>query len=187
MLRYKDLKTNEIVNNYVTNSSYKLCASTIIELKDVKCGQVLTLNEKTNWLDSLYLDIKLGDVKFNTKWSGFLTMGKNKLGYFMWTRRWCVLQSSTLKIYNYPSEELYSNPIETINLKKIIPPYVTEASRNVCPHPRTIVLYVGYERKRDQHYISTDTTGELKIFRDILEDVITYLKHWNLQVYANED
>lgn len=186
-MRYKDLKTNTITESYITNSSFQLCANAKIRLNEIKDQQILRLNQKTPWLnDNLFLNVQLKEVDFQVKWSGFLTIGKDRIGYIVWNRRWCVLRGYEMKFYNYPTDEDFSQPIECLNLKNVLYPYLIAANRNTCPRPRTVLLHIGLSRKRFQYYISADTNEELKEFKSITEEVIMYLKNWKLQTYSNE-
>lgn len=185
-MKHKDLKTNTIRDDYVTNTSFKLCANAKINLKDVKHNQIVNLITHCDWLESkIYLDLQLQNVKFYKKWSGFLSIGKERIGKIFWNRRWCTIDGYNIIFYNYPCEVNYNNPIDIINLKNILYPYLIKARKNVCMRSRTVVLHIGKARRRHKVYISADTNEDLDEFKNIVEEIIMYLKYWNLQTYSD--
>lgn len=111
-----------------------------------------------------------------------MTIGKNR----MWNRRWCILNGYNINVYNYPSDEDYNNPIDVINLKNILYPYIVPANRTICSRSRTLLLHVGKERKRFEYYMSADTKEDLNKFKEIVDDVVTLIKNWKLQTYSDE-
>nr|XP_023018130.1 anillin-like protein 1 isoform X1 [Leptinotarsa decemlineata]XP_023018131.1 anillin-like protein 1 isoform X1 [Leptinotarsa decemlineata]XP_023018132.1 anillin-like protein 1 isoform X1 [Leptinotarsa decemlineata]XP_023018133.1 anillin-like protein 1 isoform X1 [Leptinotarsa decemlineata] len=126
------------------------------------------------------IDFKIDHAYHLTnKTSGFLTIGiENEQLFTTWNRRWCLLEGSDFKYWNYPSEEIAA-PLGNINLcfskaQKVIP-----ADRTICARPRTLMIPIQNDTSEKRYLLSADTIEGLKMWENELNFVIKSLMIWN--------
>lgn len=126
--------------------------------------------------NKFYLTNNFGDLRYISKHSGFLTIGEEATGNYTWNRKWCVLEGTIIKYWNYPIDEEFKAPIGVLDLKKSTTTTIKLAQRNICAKPRTFLI----EFDANKFYFSADTSEDLKVWLNILDEITICLNGWNL-------
>lgn len=117
---------------------------------------------------------------------GFLTVGKETGDCITWNRRWCVLQQSKIKYWNYPCETDTSPPLEVIDLTLCGNSEIASAPRSICARPKTFLIEI--IKDTDQlpcyencfrRFLSADSNKDKKNWENKLNSVISFLRNWN--------
>lgn len=160
---HKSSRRNLLVDNIssIKPSSFSLLGSCAIHCSDL---------EKTHFrmhhvplsssLEGYFTASLNGNVKLINRTSGFLTIGFEDKSHPTWNRRWCVLEGSLLKYWNYPSEEFSCKPIGTIDLANATEKS-SPADRCVCPRPKSLCLLIkNTENVVLKYFLSADNLEE---------------------------
>lgn len=111
--------------------------------------------------------------------SGFLTVGiENEQSCTLWSRRWCVLDNSNLKYWNYPSEET-SPPLGIVDLTYCLEQKITIADRSSCARPRTLLIPIKSNSTVKKYMLSADTTKDMEMWEKELNFVLRSLTTWS--------
>lgn len=177
-------KSYKVLNEvpYIKTSAFRLLGRCCIRNADLSKTkqQSLVLHDSpihsrisprftTNITSKTHLDVKI---------SGFLTVGvENEQSCTIWNRRWCVLENSNLKYWNYPSEET-SIPLGVVDLSYCIEQTISLADRRSCARPRTLLVPIQSNNTLRKYLLSTDSTKDLEMWEKELNFVIRSLTTW---------
>lgn len=119
---------------------------------------------------TVYLDVKI---------RGFLTVGiENEQSCTIWNRRWCVLENSSLKYWNYPSEE-NAPALGIVDLSYCIEQKIAVADRSSCARSRTLFLPIKNGNSIKKYLLAADTTKDMVMWEKELNFVVRSLTTWN--------
>ncbi|XP_031348646.1 anillin-like isoform X2 [Photinus pyralis] len=142
----------------------------------------------TNCNESLgSVDLQItSSIELSLTHKGFLTIGSEAGGLAVWNRRWCLLDGSVLKYWNYPQDSDFSEPVNTIDLSYCVISSISRANRELCARPRTLVIETGRPSNSDatpytitRHYLSADSVEEMETWERLLNYVLSSLRNWN--------
>lgn len=161
----------------VKNSMFKLCAIGKIYAQDRRTKEIkLDVIEPYALDNKMFIKSYFDQLRYVSKYSGFLTIGNEINDVFIWNRKWCVLDGSTFKCWNYPNDEEFKSPITVLDLKDSKHTIIRLADRSKCPKIRTFLL----EFNGNRYYFSADTLTDLNNWTNILKEVIACLRGWNV-------
>lgn len=181
-LRYKDLRTLELIECDIRKSLFILRSSGVINSTSLKCGKPIITETDINvsFMDNfLFVNAYLTNVQFNLRRSGFITLGVERRENIMWNRKWCVLDRHQLQFWNYPNDEVYKMPLNVINLKNAH--CVSLASREICTKRRTLVMKTFHPKMT--YYFHVDSRSELREWHDDLNNLIDNLRGWKMYMF----
>lgn len=121
-------------------------------------------------------------VKILITHSGFMTVGSNLHGCYIWNRRWCLLQGNIMYFWNYPCNIDDSiDPLETIDLRRCMNSLIQPVDREICSKPRTLFFETIETDNQvfERHFLNFDNLSEMKQWEIQLNDVVKILRTWN--------
>ncbi|CAG9813339.1 unnamed protein product [Phaedon cochleariae] len=129
-------------------------------------------------------DIQLS-LKVLVSEKGFLTIGTDYKGCPVWNRKWCVLDGSRIKYWNYPSQENVMEPQGQLDLLQCTTNQLKHVDREVCPRPKTLALKIEEDGSTVKElFLSADSQTELEQWQKQLNLVLEYLRKWkNINCY----
>lgn len=159
----------------VNNSMFKLCATGRVYTQERNPSEIkLDVSELYDLEDKMFIRVQFDKLRFINNYSGFLTIGNEFDGAFVWSRKWCLLHGSTFQYWNYPNDEAFKEPLCKIDLKEFA--RIRLADRSKCPKIRTFIL----EMEENLYYFSADTSHDLNNWTNALKEVVSCLKGWNV-------
>ncbi|CAG9764863.1 unnamed protein product [Ceutorhynchus assimilis] len=178
---HKSSRKNLLVDSI---SSIKPSSFTLLGSCAIRCSDL----EKTHFrmhhvplsssLEGYFTATLNASVKLNNRTSGFLTIGFEDKSHPTWNRRWCVLEGSLLRYWNYPSEEFSCAPIGTIDLANATEKS-SAADRCVCPRPKSLCLLIkNTENVVLKYFLSADNLEEKLGWLEEINLVIGTLTVW---------
>lgn len=178
-------KSYKVLNEvpYIKTSAFRLlgkCCIRNAELSKSK-KQSLILHDCPihSTISPSFTAIVTSRIDLNVKISGFLTVGvENDQSCTIWNRRWCVLENSNLKYWNYPSEEA-TLPLGIVDLSYCIEQRIALADRSFCARPRTLLVSLNCNNTLKRYLLSTDSAKDLKMWEKELNFIIRSLTTWN--------
>ncbi|KYB29122.1 anillin [Tribolium castaneum] len=159
-------------NSYRRNSLFKLWKEASIKISNVNETNEIILDLFDSKLCKLVYDVTAKVDTSSFLYSGWLDVSQNGL---FWNQRWCVLQGTLLKCFNYPVDHSFNNPLTTIDLKYCVTirdPFMYEASRN-----RVLVLEMNDDSHPFAYYLSTYSVHEFNQWK-CLEKLVATLQLW---------
>ncbi|XP_015186178.1 PREDICTED: LOW QUALITY PROTEIN: actin-binding protein anillin-like [Polistes dominula] len=191
------LKQNEIsCSNSIRETSFQLTGYVQLTLQDLhKAPPWYLLSVPSNSILQGKINFKLSKkIKISLIHSGFLTHGDEAGGLAVWNRRWCVLDGSCMKFWNYPQEHDLRPPLLIIDLTCCTTNEVQVVDRTICARPRTLMFKTIRERvSRDEntmflecqcsytvvrHLLSCDTIHDMMEWSSKLNYVLSILSNW---------
>lgn len=191
------LKQNEMpCSNSIRETSFQLTGYVQLTLQDLhKVPPWNLLSVPSNSILQGKINFKLSrKIKISLIHSGFLTHGDEAGGLAAWNRRWCVLDGSCMKFWNYPQEHDLRSPLLIIDLTRCTTNEVQVVDRTICARPRTLMFKTIRERvSRDEnsmflecrcsytvvrHLLSCDTIHDMMEWSSKLNYVLSILSNW---------
>ncbi|KAI4479399.1 hypothetical protein M0804_011184 [Polistes exclamans] len=191
------LKQNEIpCSNSIRETSFQLTGYVQLTLQDLdKVPPWYLLSVPSNSILQGKINFKLSrKIKISLIHSGFLTHGDEAGGLAAWNRRWCILDGSCMKFWNYPQEHDLRSPLLIIDLTRCTTNEVQVVDRTICARPRTLMFKTIRERvSRDEnsmflecqcsytvvrHLLSCDTIHDMMEWSSKLNYVLSILSNW---------
>ncbi|XP_044258130.1 anillin-like [Tribolium madens] len=163
---------DEEENNVRRESLFKFWKDATVKISNVNETNEKFLDLFNSKLCKLVFDVKAEVNTSGFLYSGWLDVSQNGL---FWNQRWCVLQGTLLKCFNYPVDHNYHNPITIIDLKSCVTvrnPEIYEVSRN-----RVLVLEMDDKSHPFVYYLSTYSMHEFNQWK-CLEKLVTTLQRW---------
>ncbi|ESN96052.1 hypothetical protein HELRODRAFT_95214 [Helobdella robusta] len=127
----------------------------------------------------------------------FLTMFEDVSGLGAWHRRWFSLKNGVLSYWKYPDDELYKEPLGTVDLKTCITASVGLVTREVCARPNTFEIETMRNKRRGdrntliqtcndklasittKHWLSADTKEDRESWCRSLNEALVNLRAWH--------
>ncbi|XP_046833972.1 anillin-like [Vespa crabro] len=191
------VKQNEIQCSSIRDTSFEPSGYAELTLQDIhKVSPWSLLSVPSNSILQGLIDLEFScKIRISVVHAGFLTHGNEAGGFAAWNRRWCVLDGSLLKFWNYPQEHDLRPPLLIIDLTHCTSNEVQVVDRSLCAKPRTLMFKTIRERiPHDKssmflecntsytiikNLLSCDTITDLMEWRSKLNYVLSLLRNWN--------
>lgn len=134
----KKIKTEDLIRE----PSFRLWGKTTIKtfrLKQ-KYFKLTYISDDATILDHFSAETQLSH-DLNIELRGFLTIGKLYKELPRWNIRWCTLKNFYLKYWNYPNEELLSECLGILDLRRCTKLEIRKEP-SICPKPRYLYLEI---------------------------------------------
>ncbi|XP_074031509.1 anillin [Leptinotarsa decemlineata] len=200
---YENVNTLEMQESSILSTSFTCCGELSITKDQMRDNSIFITHLPND--SCLKNEVRLSvvaNLKLNFCHSGFLTLGRfsDQREEIFWERKWCVLESNLLNIYNYPQEKQNEKPpICTINLEYCMIPL--EKNPKNFSRKRTFILKTGrsitlndnnYEpltKKQnfimEKYFFFADTKKEFIEWTEELTSVLNCLKSWGRLILAD--
>ncbi|XP_035740593.1 anillin-like [Vespa mandarinia] len=191
------VKQNEIQCSSIRDTSFEPSGYAELTLQDIhEVSPWSLLSVPSNSILQGLIDLEFScKIRISVVHAGFLTHGNEAGGFAAWNRRWCVLDGSLLKFWNYPQEHDLRPPLLIIDLTHCTSNEVQVVDRSLCAKPRTLMFKTIRERiPHDKssmflecntsytiikNLLSCDTITDLMEWRSKLNYVLSLLRNWN--------
>ncbi|KAF7387440.1 hypothetical protein HZH68_013117 [Vespula germanica] len=191
------LRQNEIQCSSIRDTSFEPSGYAELTLQDIhEVSPWSLLSVPSNSILQGIIDLEFScKIRISVVHAGFLTHGNEAGGFAAWNRRWCVLDGSLLKFWNYPQEQDSRPPLFIIDLTCCTSNEVQVVDRSLCAKPRTLMFKTTRERVAHdknsmllecessytvvRNLLSCDTITDLMEWRSKLNYVLSLLRNWN--------
>ncbi|XP_047363606.1 anillin-like [Vespa velutina] len=191
------VRQNEIQCSSIRDTSFEPSGYAELTLQDIhEVSPWSLLSVPSNSILQGLIDLEFScKIRISVVHAGFLTHGNEAGGFAAWNRRWCVLDGSLLKFWNYPQEHDLRPPLLIIDLTHCTSNEVQVVDRSLCAKPRTLMFKTIRERiPHDKssmflecntsytiikNLLSCDTITDLMEWRSKLNYVLSLLRNWN--------
>ncbi|KAL2731417.1 anillin-like isoform X2 [Vespula squamosa] len=180
------LRQNEIQCSSIRDTSFEPSGYAELTLQDIhEVSPWSLLSVPSNSILQGIIDLKFScKIKITVVHAGFLTHGNEAGGFAAWNRRWCVLDGSLLKFWNYPQEQDLRPPSLIIDLTYCTSNEVQVVDRSLCAKPRTLMFKTTRERiPHDKNSMLLECESSYTVIRNLLScDTITDLMEWRTKL-----
>ena len=131
---------------------------------------------------SFSMEMSLG-AKYNEKYKCYLSFKEQYGEFWVWNRRWCVLDGYLLYYWRYYEDEELKSPVGVINIKECINPTITKASSNISMRENCFAFVTVSKRDLGSptlHILAADLRSELEEWLEKLNRVLENVRIWEL-------
>lgn len=131
---------------------------------------------------SFSMEMSLG-AKYNEKYKCYLSFKEQSGEFWVWNRRWCVLDGYLLYYWRYYEDEELKSPVGVINIKECINPTITKASSNISMRENCFAFLTLSKRDLGSptlHLLAADLRSELEEWLEKLNRVLENVRIWEL-------
>ena len=122
-------------------------------------------------------------AKYNVNYKCYLNFKEQSGEFWIWNRKWCVLDGYLLYFWRYYEDEDSKPPLGVINFKECVNFKILKASSNISMRENCF-SFVTVSKKDAKsikcHLLAADLKSELDEWLEKLNNVLEHVRIWEL-------
>ncbi|KAL1501928.1 hypothetical protein ABEB36_007157 [Hypothenemus hampei] len=174
----RDLFVDHVTS--IKPSAFSFCGSSTIRCSNLKKTHFRMQHVPlSSSLEPWFTASLRTNVKFLKRTTGLLSIALDGMKRLIWDQRWCVLDGTVLRYWNYPTEEHTSDPIGTIDISALIE-RAESPDRSLCPRPKCLCLLVkNRDNSISRYFLAANSLNDKLRWQNDINFIFDTLEAWN--------